>query len=848
MQVLWQDLRLGWRWLMNNPGFTAVAVLTLALGIGANTAMFTVLNAVLLRALPVENAQRLVLLSDPESHGIGGGDGSGTRSLYAYTEFEDLRDLNQVFSGIFAADSNLRKLDVAIETAGQFSGSESAQVSMVSGDYFRVLGIRPLLGRTFAADVDRVPHANPVAVISHGYWTQRFARDRSILDRKIRIRQTVFDIIGVAPEGFLGETVGLSADIWVPLTMQTEVFPAWTDFLVRPKDPLQKILWLQLAARLKPGVTREQAQSGVNLAAQQIRQADASALTPERRREYLDSKIVLSDGSHGANALSDTFGPPLEILMAVVGLVLLIACANVANLMLARGTARQREIAVRVALGAGRRRLIQQLLTESVLLALIGGTLGLLLAQWLDQLLIRLVSTDSARVALDLHPDVRILAFTLAISVLTGLLFGLAPGLRAARTDLNSVLRGSASGTTRAGRQGRLPAARVLVAGQIAISLSVLIVAGLFVHSLQKLAGQNPGFDHDHLLQFDLMFLEADGYRGPAIHQLHEQLLERLERVPGVRGATLAFMGLFTGNDFGHQISVDGSRPKPSPEYSARGDLVSPNHFAVIGQPLLMGRDITAADANSVPRSAVINETFAHKFLGKANPVGKTVWHHRDHPEPFVVVGVVADAKHNSLREPATPQFYLPFFEASGDEPSSASFEIRYSGNPSTVAAAVRAAVKEVAPSVPPVEIHTMNELLGQSLITERVITQLSTAFGLLALLLASIGLYGVMAYNVASRINEIGIRISLGARPRDIQRLVLRETILLVGVGVALGLPSVLVAKRVISSLLYGLTALDPAAISLAALVLSVVAVLAGYLPARWASRMDPLVALRHE
>ncbi len=849
METLWQDLRLGMRGLAKNPGFTAVALLTLALGIGANTAMFTVLNAVLLRALPVKDPQQLVMLSNPEYHGIGVGDGAGTRGLYAYSEFQELRAQNQVFSSMCAVDSHVRKSEVGLGDGARGGESEQADVSMVSGDYFRVLGIQPFRGRTFTADADKVQHANPVAVISHGYWKSRFGLDPAILSRKIRIRRTMFDIIGVAQPGFSGETVGFSTDIWVPLTMQTEVFPAWTDFLAKPANPFGKILLLQIIARLKPGATRAQAQSGINVTLRQMREPEAAGMAVDRRREYLDSHIQLADGSRGANSLSDSVGNPLKILMAVVGLVLLIACANVATLVLARGAARQREVAVRLALGATRRRLLQQWLTESVLLAVIGGALGIMLAQWADKLLLRLVSSDFNPVLLDLHPDTRILAFTLALSVLTGILFGLLPGLRATRPQLNSTLQGAAKGSLRGGRyEGRMPAGRILVVGQIALSLSVLMVAGLFLHSLENLTRLNPGFDHDHLLQFDIGFLEASGYKGAAVHQVHEDLLARLRNIPQVQGATLAFMGLFAGNDTGHQISLDGSRPKTDAEHRVRNDLVPANHFAAIGQPVLMGREFSAEDERSRQMVGVINQTLAHKFFGNANPIGKRIWFDHDHPQQLVVVGLVADAKHNSLREPATPEFWLPFFNGSGDEPSFCSFQVRYTGNRAPVAAAIRAAVKQAAPGVPPVEIHTMNELIGESITTERAISQLAASFGLLALALASIGLYGVMAHNVTSRINEIGIRVALGAQPGNILRIVLRETMMPVAIGVAVGLPSILAAKRWIASQLFGLTALDPVAIAVSALVLAVVTVMAGYVPARWASRVDAMVALRYD
>ncbi|HTQ57420.1 MAG TPA: ABC transporter permease [Bryobacteraceae bacterium] len=847
MDSLWQDLRWGVRGLRKNPGFSAVAVLTLALGIGANTAIFSALNAVLLRPLPVKDPGQLVMLSDPEAHGIGVSDGSGPRALYAYSEFEDLRDRNQVFSSICALDSHVRRTEVSLPGSSRAEG-ETADVTMVSGDYFRVLGITPFLGRTFTSTVDKVEHANPVAVISHGYWKSRFALDPAILNRKIRIRRTTFDIIGVAQAGFAGETVGFSTDIWVPLTMQSEIFPGWTDFLARPADPLNKIIWLQVIARLKPGVTRAQAQSGVNLTARQIRESEAAGLSADRRREYLNSHITLLSGDRGANVLSDSIGDPLKILMAVVGLVLLIACANVATLVLARGAARQREIGVRLALGASRARLLRQLLTESVLLAAIGGALGLVLAQWSDVLLLHMVSTGSNPVLLDLHPDTRVLVFTLGLSLATGVIFGLAPGLRATRPHFHVALQGTGKGVAGSGYAGRMPAGRILVAAQIALSLSVLMVAGLFLHSFAKLARLNPGFDHDHILEFDIGFLESSGYKGPAIHHLHEQMLARLRKIPHAEGATLAFMGLFVGNDTGSQVSIDGSRPSTAAEFRVREDLVPAHHFADIGQPLLMGREFDAADERGKQEVGIINQSLARKFFAGANPLGKRIWYGHDHPQEFTVVGVAADAKHNSLRELAQPEFWLPFFNGAGDEPSFCTFQVRYRGNPAMVAAAIRTAVKEVAAALPPVEIRSMNDLMGESLVAERVISQLAAVFGLVALVLASIGLYGVMAYNVTRRINEIGIRVALGAQPRDILRIVLGEAFTLIAIGVGLGLPSLLAAQHWISSRLFGLTALDPLAIGGAAVLLAIVTILAGYVPARWASRVDPVVALHYD
>jgi putative ABC transport system permease protein len=417
------------------------------------------------------------------------------------------------------------------------------------------------------------------------------------------------------------------------------------------------------------------------------------------------------------------------------------------------------------------------------------------------------------------------------------------------RQEINVTLSGAAKGSLRRGaHDARLPAGRVLVAGQIAVSLAVLIVAGLFLRSFQSLTSQNPGFDHDHLFQFDLGFLEASGYKGPAVHRVHKELLARLETIPQIKGATLAFMGLFAGDDTGSNISLDGSTPKAGSDNSVRDDLVPAGHFAAIGQPVFLGREFAAEDERSAQPVGVINQTFARKYIRNENPLGKRVWYDHDHPQSFVIVGVVGDAKHNSLREPAFPQFYLPFFNPKGDEPSFCSFEIRYGGNPAAVTSAIRDAVREVAPGVPPVEIRTMNDLMGETLVTARAISQLSGIFGCLALALAAIGLYGVVSYNVTGRTNEIGIRMSLGARPTDILKLVLREILILIVIGIGLGLPSIWLIKSVVTSQLYGISALDPLTISGATVVLAAVAILAGYLPARWASRVDPMQALHYD
>ena len=846
---LWQDLRYGLRALRKSPGFTAVAVLTLALGIGANTAIFSVINSVLLSTLPVNNPQQLAFLTNPESAGMGVGEQTGDRDHLTYHEYLAIRDGNSVFSGVLAIQSETAAIPVTIaNTSTEDENGPPTTVNMTSGNYFDVLGVRAILGRTYTGDVDRLRDANPVAVISYSFWQDRFGGAASAVGSRVTIRRTTFDIIGVAPRNFFGLTVGYAPDIWVPLTMQSEVDPGY-DWLVPSKNPHEKTEWLQVVGRLKPGVTAARARASVNVLFQQYLQRQIGSTTSAAdRRNFLNQQLAVTEGSHGASVVRENFEQPLLILMGVVGLVLLIACANVANLLLARAASRQKEIAVRVALGTGRLRLFRQLLTESVLLAVAGGALGLFLASWGDAVLLRLVSDGQSPIPLNTHANGRILAFTLCVSVLTGVLFGLAPAYRALRLDLNDVLKGNSRGVVgTAVRKGHAPIGKILVVGQVAISLLLLIVAGLLVRSFQKLSDVNLGYDRDHLLLFDVNPQTA-GYQGAASTELLKDMLGRLRAIPGVRGATLSDNGLMSGSDSSDPIRIDGYTPKAGQNMHARFDEVGPNFFTTIGTPILMGRDILPQDSGNGQRAGVINETMAHYFFGNASPLGRRIWDMFPTTRTdLVVVGVVADSKHSSLRETPKPRFYVPFFHPIGEE-TYAEVIVRLQGSAAAATPAIRQAVKQAGTNLPPVRILTVNDLVERSLSTETMITKLAGFFGALAVLLACIGIYGIMAYSTAGRTNEIGVRMALGAQRNDVLWLVLRETLLLVVIGAAIGLPALMAASRLISSQLFGLTAADPVTLVLATTLMFAVAALAGYIPARRAMRVDPMVALRYE
>ena len=852
IEMLWQDLRYGLRMLLKSPAFTLVAAITLALGIGANSAIFNVLDAVLLRLLPVKAPEQLVVLTDPDSYGRNYGQESGDRSLLGFNEFEYLHDHNDVYSGVIAADSDAPNVEVGI---GSFSGSpaaqpETARVQLVSGNYFSVLGVSAAVGRTFTPEVDRARGGSPVAVTSYPYWKERFNLDPEILGKPIRIHHTTFEVIGVAPPGFFGTTVGEKPDVWVPLMMQDAVYPG-LDLLAPIQALGDNYAWLQVMARLKPGVTLQQSKAAINVAFNAfLVDTLGSRGTEKDRHGFLNQQINPQPGGRGSSSVHEIFANPLKVLMGIVALVLLIACANVANLLLARGAARQKEFAVRLAVGAGRFRLVRQLLIECLLLAVLGAALGAVLAAWVDRLLLREVMSGSLTqeaIQLNLGLDARTLGFTALVAVLTTALFGVIPALRATNVDVSPVLKSAGGARTGGTSHHFMSTGKSLVVAQVAISMLLLVAAGLFVHSLARLGEVSLGYNRDRLLLFRLDTAPA-GYKGAGTIRLEQDLLARISTIPGVRSATLSGNGFFQGEESQDPIAVEGYTPKSSQVIHSRFDHVGPGYFSTVGIPLLRGREIGPQDSVLGPRAAVINLAFARKFFPNTDPLGK---HVRDtfpgNPGEMQIVGVVADSKLNSLRELAQPRIYAPAFNPLWEE-TALTYEIRTVGDEESISRALRKVVQETNPALPQIEVATMSGLVDRSLGTDRLIAMLSSCFGGLALLLASVGLYGVMSYAVTRRTNEIGIRMALGARRSNVLGLVLGHGSKLTLLGVAIGIVGALGLTRFLSSLLFGVKPADPLTFVIVSLVLAGVALLASYIPARRATKVDPIVALRYE
>jgi predicted permease len=830
-----EDLRYGLRTLRKSPGFTVVAVLSLALGIGANTAIFGLIHAVMLRALPVDHPEQLVLMTDPSESGLmTESTETGERTLLSYREFDALRVSNSGLGGTFAADSSYHDVDARIDQS-----NTKVRAHLVSGEIFGVLGVRPALGRTFTHQEDRVPGANPVAVISYGFWTRQFARDPGVLGKVIRVGSSGFEVIGVTPPEFHGILVGWDIDAWFPLTMQAHVLPGH-DYLTPPDT-----LWLQVGGRLAPGVSRKTAEAGLNVAFQQILRGWAGSLPTEKeRKEMLDQKLVVSEGGRGASGVRGDFGDALILMMAMVGVVLMIACANVANLTLARATGRQREIGVRLALGAGRGALIRQLLTESLLIALAGGALGAVLASWGGDLVVALVSGTISGIALEGRRDAGVFLFTACASLMTAVAFGLAPALRSTRMDVNRML---ASGTRGAiGNRGTSRSGRLVVVGQVALSLMLLVSAALFVRSLHALMTQNVGFDRDHVAIATIDPLAA-GYRGAAAEAMYRELTERARAIPGVSEATIANSGLFSG-DSADRITLDGLSPFKPEDMHAHWTLIGPHYFRTLGIPLRRGRDLDETDAARGSAVCVINESFAKFYFGDANPLGRHITD--EYPTTrttYEIVGVVADARQASLSGKQERRFFGNLFHPIG-RVEHVALMVRTSGDPRSAVNAVRSAVNGLNSSIPVLAVRTVNEQMGRRLVTQRWVAELAGFFGGLALIMAGVGLYGVMSYSVSRRVSEIGLRMALGASQRDVLAMVLRETMMLVAIGIAIGLAVALAAGRLLQSALEGVRTSDPLAIGTAVAVITAAAIFAGYVPARRAARIDPMNALRSD
>jgi len=830
---LGKDLRYGARMLCRNPGATAIAVLSLALGIGANTAIFSLIDVVLLRMLPVKNPEQLLLLGNGtgfrEQSKFGGG-------AFTYPSYKRLRERDQWFADL-AAFSPVR-LNVSIDN----SREPSASGQLVSGNYYGVLGVNAVAGRTLTAEDDRIPSGHPVAVISHGYWKRRFALNPSAIGRSIRIDGTPFTIVGVTPPEFFGLEIGSSPDISVPIMMQPVVMPDTESWL---EERHMVSTWLRIFGRLKPGMSEPQALAGMSVIYQQITSDYAQKFSekPAAAKGWLAQRLVFMPGSTGLSELRRQFSKPLFILMTVVALVLFIACANLANLLLAKALARQREMAVRVALGAPRTRLMRQLLTESLLLTSLGGILGLLFAVWGSNLLVTWMSLGRTPIVLNLRPDVRVLAFTAVACLATGILLGLAPAVRITQVELGAALKDNARSKGGAARVRSLALSRVLLIAQVAMSLVLLIGAGLFVRSFQKLNAIDLGFSRENVL---LMRLEPRGSdmkhaNLQRLMRIYADLLNRMERMPGVRSASLAGFSPLHHSGFGGPISIPGYTPQSDDEMDTRMTAVYPNYFATVGIPVLLGRDFDARDMiDQAAPVAVINESMARHFFLHQNPIGRTF-------DRYKIIGVVKDAKYNSLRESTPNLAYMPYQQTPTGR-GQMTLHVRITGNTSAVADRIREEVLATDKDMPAFEVQTVAAEVDASIIQEGLIARLAGFFGILALLLVSIGLYGLVAYSVTQRTGEIGIRMALGAQPADVMLMVIREVLLLVFGGLVCGVAAAAAVTRVVSTLLFGLTPNDPFTFLIAMSLMVGVASFAAYLPARKASRIDPMIALRYE
>jgi predicted permease len=834
MYTIWQDLRYGIRLLIKHPVFTFIAVTSLALGIGANTAIFSLVNATLLRRLPVAEPENLVYIFN-----------GNVGSVFSYPGYVDLRDQNTVCTDLIAWGG----VGASLNSDGRTDGAELVTGAIVTGNFFGVLGVRAALGRVISPSDDQTPGAHPVVVISHGLWKRRFGADEHILGRQIVLNGQGFTIIGVAPVGFEGPQAGTNRELYVPMMMQAVMRPPRAGYSGEMNPDLLKVRtnnWLYTVGRLKPGVTREQAQAALTVS---VNQQEQGPPNPNRRRIVTLVPVTEGDPTQRRQMISVA-----ALLMSVVGAVLLIACANVANLLLSRASARRKEIAMRLAIGASRGRLVRQLLTESVLFAVLGGLAGMLLAWWaVEALKAAPPPAGALPVTPDFVIDLRVLLFTFVQSLLTGVLFGLVPALRASRPDLVSALKDESFAD---GRARHLSLRNVLVVAQVALSLVLLIAAGLFLRSLRQAQAINPGFDSEKLLTAPLN-INLLRYTRAQGREFYRQVIEHVEAVPGVESASLARVVALSGGASVRSLLIeghsgpdnifrsDGTGVVADNPNSVSSNVVGMKYFQTMGIGFVRGRDFTSQDTEDRPRVVIVNEAFEKRHFAKQEVIGRRVSFNGAQGPWQEIIGVVRDSKYLTLGEGPTPVAYFSLLQ---NHETGMTLHVRVGVDPSSMVASIRGEVQSLEKNIPVTNVRPMTEWLASSLYAAQMGAILLGVFGSLALLLAAVGLYGVMSFSVSRRTHEVGIRMALGARASDVLKLVLREGMGLVAVGLALGLMIAMIVTRSLASFLYGISTTDWVTFAAISLMLAVVAFVACYVPARRATRVDPLVALRCE
>ena len=826
------DLRYAFRQLSRSRGFAVIAIVTLALGIGANTAIFSLLNAVVFRSLPVSAPHELVFFGNARAEGSTQYLSSGR--AFSYPFYREFRERNHMFSNIAAIHSVLfgthGRVDDTLDT-------EKIAVELVSGSYFDTLGIRPTVGRAIREDDDRIAGAHPVAVASYSWWQRRLSANPTSIGKTILINSTIYTIIGVAPPGFFGVTVGRSPDLWIPLAMQKQISPAWNGLSDK------RFQTLHLIGRLKPGWTAKRAAEETTSLYRQIASEHAAVDSDDRELNAIQRQhIELVSAATGRSPLRVQFSSPLTILMAVVGVVLLIACANIANILLARALLRQREIAIRLSLGASRSRLIRQFLLESGLVAAVGSIVGVFFAWAAGRLLLGMVSTGTQTVPIQIAPDAAVLSFTFAVTVLTVILFGTVPAFLATRLDVAPSLK-EGRATTSSPKRNRL--ARVLVVAQVALSLVLVVGAGLFLRSLNNLKGVDSGFDKENVL---VMGVDpaASGYKDDRrLEAMMEGVEERVSVLPGIAGTSFVFY-LFDGGAWRDDIQVQG-RTKSDADPGVNNNVVGPRFFDTLKMPIVLGRGLDARDNLGSRKVAVINETMSRVYFNNS-PLGHT-FGIADTPDfqNLEVVGVVKDAKYEHLDESQRPAAFYPHAQHIGGR-FLYLFIARHTGDSARLIPEIRGAIHEVDPNLTLGEITTLEQLVEDSVVDKRLVAQLSAFFGALAAFLACIGIYGVVSFGVVRRMGEFGIRMALGARSYQVLWIILRDTLQMTILGTAIGVFLAIGSGTLVENQLFGLSSTDPITLMLATFAIIAVALFAGYWPARRAMQVDPMVALRHE